>query len=89
MVIGTDLRDGNVDISLVLYVFLKRCVFSCFFLIFSCDFILADRKKKHQKNVVILGGQNVDIMLVLIGFSEMRVFSHVCFFEDFFENLKG
>ena len=38
---------------------------------------------------MILGGQNVDIMLVLIGFSEMRVFSHVCFFEDFFENLKG
>ena len=46
-------------------------------------------KKKHQKNVVILGGQNVDIVLVLIRFSEMRVFSHVCFFEDFFENVKG
>ena len=38
---------------------------------------------------MILGGPNVDIMLVLIGFSEMRVFSNVCFFGDFFENLKG
>jgi len=38
---------------------------------------------------VILGGQNVDIMLVLIGFSEMCVFSQVSFFNDFFENLKG
>jgi len=38
---------------------------------------------------VILGGQNVDIMLVLIGFSEMRVFSQVSFFNDFFENVKG
>ena len=59
--------------------FLKRCVFSCFFLLFSLFFFLVD-KKKHQKSVVILGGQNVDIMLVLTGFSEMRVFSHVCFF---------
>ena len=89
MVLGTDLRDGNVDISLVLIVFLKRCVFSCFFFIFLCDLFLVDRKQKHQKNVVILGGQNVDIMLVLIGFSEMRVFSQVSFFNDFFEKLKG
>ena len=50
---------------------------------------LVDRKKKHQKNVVILGGQNVDIMLVLIGFSEMRVFSQVSFFNDLFKNVKG
>ena len=27
--------------------------------------------------------------MVLIGFSEMRVFSHVSFFHDFFENFKG
>ena len=46
-------------------------------------------EKKHQKKVVILGGQNVDIMLVLIGFSEMRVFSQVSFFNDSFENVKG
>ena len=45
--------------------------------------------KKHQKHVVILGGKNVDIMLVLIGFSEMRVFSHVSFLKDFFETSKG
>ena len=38
---------------------------------------------------MILGGQNVDIMLVLIGFSEMRVFSQVSFFNDLFEKLKG
>ena len=38
---------------------------------------------------MILGGQNVDIMLVLTGFSEMRVFSQVSFFNDFFESLKG
>ena len=45
--------------------------------------------KNHQKNVVILGGQHVDIMLVLIGFSEMRVFLQVSFLNDFFEKLKG
>ena len=38
---------------------------------------------------MILGGQNVDIILVLMGFSEMRVFSHVSFFNYFFENVKG
>ena len=38
---------------------------------------------------MILGGQNVDIMLVLIGFSEMRVFSQVSFSNDLFEKLKG
>ena len=38
---------------------------------------------------MILGGQNVDIMLILIGFSEMRVFSQVSIFNDFFEKLKG
>ena len=35
------------------------------------------------------GGRNVDIMLVLIRFSEMRVFSHVSFLNDFFETSKG
>ena len=38
---------------------------------------------------MILGGQNVDIMLVLIGLSEMRVFSQVSFFSGFFEKSKG
>ena len=38
---------------------------------------------------MILGGQNVDVMLVLIGFSEMRVFSQVSFLNDFFETSKG
>ena len=38
---------------------------------------------------MILGGQHVDITLVLIGSSEMRVFSQMRFFNDFFEMLKG
>ena len=38
---------------------------------------------------MILGGQNVDIILVLIWFFEMRVFLQMCFFNDFFEHLKG
>ena len=46
-------------------------------------------EKKQQNIVVILGGQNVDIMLVLISFSEMRVFSQVSFLNDFFEKSKG
>ena len=88
MVLGTDLGSGNVDISLVLKVFLKRCVFSCFYLFFYviCFWSIG---QKHQNIVVILGGQNVDIMLVLIGFSEMRVFSQVSFLNDFFEKSKG
>ena len=60
-----------------------------FFLTFFMSFCFGRSKKKHQKNVVILGGQNDDIILVFIRFSEMSVFSHVCFFEDFFEKLKG
>ena len=38
---------------------------------------------------MISGGQNVDIMLVLIGFTEMCVFSQVSFFNDLFEKSKG
>ena len=38
---------------------------------------------------MILEGQNVNIMLVLICFSEMRVFSQVSFLNDFFEKSKG
>ena len=38
---------------------------------------------------MILGGQNVDTMLVLILFSEMRVFLQMRFFNDFFEHMKG
>ena len=60
-----------------------------FLFYFLCDLFLVDRKKKHQKKVVILGGQNVDIMLVLMRFSEMRVFSQVSLFSGFFENVKG
>ena len=38
---------------------------------------------------MILGGQNVDIMLGLKGFSEMRVFSQVSFLNKSFEKSKG
>ena len=38
---------------------------------------------------MILGGQHVDIMLVFTVVSEMRVFSHVSFLNDFFETSKG
>ena len=48
--------------------------FFMFFLIFSYVICFWSIEKKYDKHVVILGGQNVDIMLVLIGFSEMRVF---------------
>ena len=46
-------------------------------------------EQKTPKIVIISGGQNVDIMSVLIRFSEMRVFSQVNFFNDFFEKSKG
>ena len=39
--------------------------------------------------VMISGGQNVDIMLGLKGFSEMRVFSQVSFLNELFEKSKG
>ena len=32
---------------------------------------------------MISGGENVDILLVLIGFPEKCLFSRVCFFDDF------
>ena len=38
---------------------------------------------------MMLGGQTVDIMLVLIGFSEMRGVSQVSFLNDFFKKSKG
>ena len=39
--------------------------------------------------VVILGGQNVDIILVLTWFSEMRVFSQMRFFQRFRWKVEG
>ena len=38
---------------------------------------------------MILGGQNVDIMLVSIWFSEMRVFSQMRFSDDFFGKFRA
>ena len=45
--------------------------------------------KTASFSVVIMGGQNVDIMFVLICVSEMRVLSQVSFLNDFFEKSKG
>ena len=36
-----------------------------------------------------MGGKHVDIMLVFIWFSEMRVFSQMRFFNDFFGKLRA
>ena len=46
-------------------------------------------EKTHQQIVVISGGQHVDIILVLMRFSEMRVFSQVSFLNELFEKSKG
>ena len=82
MVLGTDLGGGNVNISLVLHVFFEEVCFFMFLLFFLCDLFFVDREQK-TKIVVILGGTNVAIMLVLIRFSEMRVLSQVSFLNDF------
>ena len=34
---------------------------------------------------MISGGENVDMLLVLIGFPEKCLFSRVCFFDDFWK----
>ena len=60
-----------------------------FLFIFLCVLFLVDRTKTHEKIVVISGGQHVDIMLVLIWFSEMHFFSQVSLLNDFFEKSKG
>ena len=38
-------------------------------------------RRKHEKIIVIMGSEYVHIILVLIGFSERRVFSQVSFCE--------
>ena len=50
MVLGTDLRDGNVDISLVL-MFLKRCLFYVFssFLYVICFWSIETKTSKKDK----------------------------------------
>ena len=54
-----------------------------FLLFFLYDLFFVDLKKKHSKIVAFSEGRNVDIMLVLICFSEMRVFFADEFFERF------
>ena len=89
MVLGTDPGGGHVDISLVLKVVFEEVCFFMFLFILLCDLLLVDREKQKQQIALILGGRNVDIILVLIGFSEMRVLSQVSFLNDFFEKSKG
>lgn len=50
MVLGTDLGGGNVDISLVLNVFLEEVCFVMFLLICLCDLFLVDRNKNNKKS---------------------------------------
>ena len=50
MVLGTDLEGGNVDISLVLKVFLQRCDCFMFFIDFLYDLFLVDVKKNIKKS---------------------------------------
>ena len=44
-----DLRNGNVNISLVLTLFCKRCVFSYVFFIFSYRFVINQKQREHQE----------------------------------------
>ena len=74
----TDLVGGNVDMSLVLC-FSAKCVLFMFLFIFIRDLIFLRSEQTHYLLVVILGGQHVDIALVLILFSEMRVFRRCVF----------
>ena len=73
MVLGTDLGGGNVDISL----FSKGVFDICFFMFLFIFYVIcfwSIGTKTHNNIVVILGGQNVDMMLGFIRFSEMNVF---------------
>ena len=45
----SDLGKGNVNISLVLTMFCKRCVFSYVFFIFSYRFVCNQKQREHQE----------------------------------------
>ena len=49
MVLGTDLGGGNVDISLVLKVFVEEVCFFMFLFVFLCDLCLVGGKKNIKK----------------------------------------
>ena len=86
--LGTDLGGGNVHISLVLKCVRKAVFFHVFIYCFIL-FVFCRLDKKHENIIVISGGQNVNIMLVFIGCSEMSVFSQVRFLNELFEKSKG
>ena len=50
MVLGTDLGGGNVDISVVLKVFVEEVCFFMFLVILLCDLFLVDRKRNINKS---------------------------------------
>ena len=74
--LGMDLRNGNLNISLVLLVFLKRCVFFTCFLHLLMWFVLGRVRTTNWKIIVILGGEKV---LIIFGFN--RFFWNACFLQ--------
>ena len=86
MDLRSDLGGGHVDMLVLdvclVCVYVKRVfVFLYVFLFFfySMFFLTVGN---NTSNVMFLGGQDVDIALVLIRFIEMRVFCR-CVFEGF------
>ena len=76
---GFDPGTENVDISLVFNFCLRSEVFSMFLLISRFDFLF-EYVKKYHLSVVILGGQNVDMSLVLHTVVKCRFLSQLFFF---------
>ena len=56
----TDLRNGNVNMSLVLTVFRKRCVFSCVFFSVSVWVVLNEKQKKHKQIIEFWNWKGAD-----------------------------
>ena len=56
---------------------------------FMCDFCFDDLKRIHELLVVSWGDQHVDVTLVFIRCSDMRVLSQMRLLNDSFQVLKG
>ena len=55
-----DLRNGNVNISLVLTLFCKRCVVSYVFFIFSYRFVFNQKQREHQEIIEFWNWKGAD-----------------------------
>ena len=55
-----DLRNGNVNISLVLTLFCKRCVFSYVFFNLSYRCVLNQKQRKHQEIIEFWNWKGAD-----------------------------